>query len=86
MIGSDGGTNSKTFTNCTVSGSIVLTKGKSNHTSKMGMVVGSGSTLIHWDDTERGNNASVTLTVTNDGSTNDHLGNVYGEQNNYGSK
>lgn len=86
MIGNDGGTNGKTFTDCTVSGSIVLTKGKSNHTSKMGMVAGSGSTLLHWNDTERGNSADVTLTVTNEGSTNDHLGNVYGEQENYGSK
>lgn len=83
MIGSDGGTNGKTFTNCIVSGSIVLTKGKSNHTSNMGMVVGSGSPLIHWNDTERGNSADVTLTVTNEGSTNDHLGTVYGDLNDY---
>lgn len=86
MIGNDGGTNGKTFTNCIVSGSIVLTKGKSDHTSKMGMVTGSGSTLIHWNDTERGNSANVTLTVTNEGSINDHLGTVYGEQENYGNK
>lgn len=83
MIGNDGGTSGKTFTDCIVSGSIVLTKGQNNHTSKMGMVVGSGSPLIHWNDTERGNSADVTLTVTNEGSTNDHLGTVYGDLNDY---
>lgn len=86
LIGKDGGSNGKTFTNCTVSGGVTLTKSTSTSTNHMGMVVGSGSTLIHWDDIDRGNSAAVTLTVTNDGSTNDHLGNVYGEQENYGSK
>ena len=86
LIGADGGTNAKTFTNCTVSGSVTVTKSTSASTNRMGMVAGSGSTLLHWDDIDRGNSASVTLTVTNDGSTYDHLGNVYGEQENYGSK
>lgn len=86
LVGKDGGSNVKTFTNCTVSGNITVTKSSSASTNRMGMVVGSGSSLIRWNDTDRGNSASVTLTVTNDGSTNDHLGNVYGEQENYGSK
>ena len=86
LVGRDGGSNVKTFTNCTVSGDITVTKSSSSSTNRMGMVAGSGSSLIHWDDTDRGNSAAVTLTVTNDGSINDHLGNVYGEQENYGTK
>lgn len=86
LIGRDGGSNVKTFTNCTVSGNIIVTKCSSASTNRMGMVVGSGSTLIRWNDTERGNSADVTLTVTNEGSINDHLGTVYGEQENYGNK
>ena len=77
--------NAKNFDNCTVSGSITITKGTNNANSYMGMVLGKGNNSgINWDG--RGNSASVTLTVTNAGSTNDHLGNIYGDQDNYGSK
>ena len=84
LFGNGEGSNTKTFNNCSVSGSVTLTKGSSSSTSYLGMACGSGSSSIRWDD--RGNSASVTLTVTNAGSTNDHLGNVYGNQENYGSK
>lgn len=83
LFGDGEGSNTKTFNNCSVSGNIMLTKGTSSSTSYMGMALGSGNSSIRWDD--RGNSASVTLTVTNDGSTNDHLGNIYGNQDNYGS-
>lgn len=86
LFGIGESSNTKTFNNCTVSGSITLTKGTNNSTSYMGMVLGNGDQRTRWDDTDRGNSASVALTVTNDGSTNDHLGNVYGEEENYGSK
>lgn len=69
--------NAKNFDNSTVSGSITLTKGTSSANSYLGMVLGKGNTTgIHWND--RGNSASVTLTVTNEGSTNDHIGDIYG--------
>lgn len=70
-------TNPKNFDNCMVSGSITLTKGTGSANSYMGMVLGKGNNSgVNWDG--RGNSASVTLTVTNDGSTNDHLGEIYG--------
>lgn len=83
LMGNGEAQNGKTFTDCHVSGRVSLTKGTSGSTSYMGMVSGSGGASLHWNDTERGNSASVTLTVTNAGSTNDHLGNVYGNQEDY---
>lgn len=83
LMGTGEGVNGKTFTDCHVSGSVSLTKGTSSSISYLGMVSGSGDTRLHWNDTERGNSALVTLTVTNDGSTNDHLGTVYGNQEDY---
>ena len=72
------GTNSKTFTDCTVGGSITVTKNSSNASCYLGQVCGEGSSFIKWND--RGNSASVSLTVTNEDSSNDHIGVVYGNE------
>lgn len=85
LLGQGTSNNARNYNNCAVSGSITLTKGKETATSYLGMVSGSGDTRTHWDDSDRGNSASVTLTVTNEGSSNDHLGNVCGNQENYSS-
>lgn len=83
LLGTGQSPNSKDYSNCTVSGTITLTKGSANSPSYLGMVSGNGDARTHWNDIERGNSAAVTLTVTNEGSTNDHLGTVYGNMEDY---
>lgn len=74
------GTNHKYFNNSSVSGTITVTKANATATSFLGQVCGIGGTHIHWNDTERGNSAAVTIAVTNDGSVNDNTGIVYGNE------
>ncbi len=83
LLGQGTSSNSRMYNNCTVSGRITLTKGSAAANSYLGMVSGNGDVRTHWNDTDRGNSASVMLTVTNEGSSNDHLGNVYGNQGDY---
>lgn len=78
LLGQGTSSNARNYNNCTVSGSITLTKGSASASSYLGMVSGDGDARTHWVGTDRGNSASVTLTVTNDGSTNDHIGEIYG--------
>lgn len=83
LLGTGQSSNAKTYTNCSVSGTVTLTKGTVSSASYLGMVSGNGDARTRWNDTERGNSADVTLTVTNEGSTNDHLGTVYGDLDDY---
>lgn len=81
LLGTGESSNGKTFNNCSVSGSITLTKGNVDAYSYMGQVLGTGGNKVNWSN-GIGNSALVTLTVTNPSSIlgRDNIGSIYGNE------